>query len=288
MNSFYRLCAAALLFLGPVGAAQAAPALWQVSDGDSKVWLFGSFHALPPDLDWRTEVFDRTLAGADRVYFETDVGPEAQTAIVVKGYELGLNPLGTILNSYLDKAGVRALRQATSDLGLPVGVVQTMKPWLASNTISVAAMMRAGFDPTSGVDLLLQQELPPERKAYFESGNEQLDFLAGTPEAEQIGMLVDGLAQIETMPALLNGMVKAWMDGTPEVLAEAFLADSAGYEGFMQRVIYDRNAKWVTTIDTLLADNEQDLIVVGAGHLIGEGSVVDLLQDKGYRVERLQ
>ena len=32
----------------------AAPAIWEVSDSDSKVWLFGSVHVLPPAIAWRT------------------------------------------------------------------------------------------------------------------------------------------------------------------------------------------------------------------------------------------
>ncbi|UXN73041.1 TraB/GumN family protein [Devosia sp. A8/3-2] len=57
------------LLLALAAPAQAAPALWSISDDDSTIWLFGSFHLLPPDLDWRTDLFSETLEKADVVYF---------------------------------------------------------------------------------------------------------------------------------------------------------------------------------------------------------------------------
>jgi uncharacterized protein YbaP (TraB family) len=53
-------------------------------------------------------------------------------------------------------------------------------------------------------------------------------------------------------------------------------------------MVRDRNAKWVTAITGLLADNHQDLIVVGAAHLSGDGSVIDLLGKAGFTVQRIQ
>ena len=286
MPLFARFFAIAMLSV-PV-SAQAAPALWQVSDGDSKIWLFGSFHLLPPDIEWRTEVFEKALAGAGKVYFETDVGTAAATAIMARTLEIGMNPLGTTLSSQLPPADADALRAMITEMQFPVGVLQAMKPWLAANTITSAAAVMAGYDPQSGVDIILQNELPPERKAYFETGDQQLDFLASAPQDEQVAMLMGTVGQMEELPGKLDDMVAAWAAGTPELLADAFFDDLAGYEAFAQRLIYGRNAAWLTRIDGMLANNEEDLIVVGAGHLIGQGSVIDLLEKQGFRIKRLQ
>jgi len=288
MMPLFRLPLAGLMALCLVTGARAAPALWQVSDGDSKIWLFGSIHLLPPDVEWRTDTFDQTLANADRVYFETDVGPSVQASILASAMSKGLNPLGTTLSSQLDKDDVAALRATITKWELPVGYIQSMRPWLATTLITTAVISHAGFDPNSGVDIILQRELPAERKAYFESGDEQLDFLADSPQAEQVGMLVDTIDKLDKLPNLLDDMVTAWVAGTPDKMADAFFDDLAGYDAFTQRLIFDRNKSWVAKIDTMLVNNEQDLIVVGAGHLMGDGSVVDLLDKAGFRVKRLQ
>jgi uncharacterized protein YbaP (TraB family) len=288
MTISIRVFAAATALLAAAVPANAAPALWQVSDGNSKVWLFGSFHLLPPATDWRTDIFEHTLAGADRVYFETDVGDAVQGTILAKAMAMGLNPLGTTLSSQLGTADAAVLRSTIAELGLPVGTIQAMQPWLATNMISTAVIVALGYDANSGVDIALQRELPPERKAYFETSDEQLSFLASAPQEEQVGMLVDTLDKLDDLPGQLDAMVTAWAAGTPDVMAEAFFDDLAGYDAFTQRLIFDRNQTWATRINTMLADDEEDLIVVGAGHLMGDGSVVDLLEKDGFQVTRLQ
>jgi len=80
---------AALLFIGAPVAAEAAPALWQVSDADSSVWLFGSIHVLPPSVTWRTPTFDEVLKKADQVYFEADIGPLGQFGLILQSLTLG-------------------------------------------------------------------------------------------------------------------------------------------------------------------------------------------------------
>ena len=279
----------ALALLALAVPASAAPAIWEVRDADSRIWLFGSFHLLPEDVVWRTPLFDKAFKQSDKVYFEADVSPQAQTELVAQTYAMGFNLDGTLLSDMLAPAQVDALRAVAQDLGVPMPALLTMKPWLAANTLSVAVMTDMGYDTTRGVEVLLQTELPAERKGYLETGKEQLDILAGAPEQEQIDMLIATTAEIGELPAVLTDMLDAWTEGTPEKFAELFLADLAGYaETFVDRLIFDRNRRWVPALETMLANNEEAFVVVGTGHLVGGDSVVDLLEQAGYSIERLQ
>lgn len=78
------LLAAGLVWMVGAGVASAAPAMWEVRDKDSVVYLFGSMHVLRPDVRWRTAAFDRAYAAADKVWFETriDVPPERIQSLV--------------------------------------------------------------------------------------------------------------------------------------------------------------------------------------------------------------
>ena len=46
----------------------------------------------------------------------------------------------------------------------------------------------------------------------------------------------------------------------------------------------DRNRAWLTTLRELLEEETRYLVVVGALHLVGEESVVELLRQEGYTV----
>ena len=84
-------------------------------------------------------------------------------------------------------------------------------------------------------------------------------------------------------------MVAAWENGDAEALDTLMVdsmkdVDSAIYEALIVR----RNAAWVEDIKALMEGDEDALVTVGAGHLVGEGGVPALLQAEGYTVERVQ
>jgi uncharacterized protein YbaP (TraB family) len=54
-------------------AIEAEPGLWTMSDEDSTVYIFGTVHILPPELDWQSAAVTAALEDAEIVYFEADV-----------------------------------------------------------------------------------------------------------------------------------------------------------------------------------------------------------------------
>lgn len=271
------------------GSANAAPAIWEVSDEDSSVWLFGSIHLLPPGTQWRSEIFDTLIDEADRIYFETDLGPAAQPQIIALTMERGFARDGRLLNQRISEKLMGKVRSAAERFAVPVPTLLAMQPWMAASTISVSALVQAGYDPNAGVDTLLQQEIPVERQGFLETAEEQIDVIAGGSEADQIIMLEATLAEAERIVTMIDEMKDAWLGGTPETLADLFLAEMGAYgEGFMDRLIVQRNENWVEQIEVMLAEDEAAFLVVGAGHLVGEHSVVKLLEEQGFSSERVQ
>ena len=268
--------------------AWAAPAMWKIRDDNSGIWLFGSFHILPEGTVWRTELFDRILRDAERVVFEADVRPAAVAQLGVEAFVRGIYVDGTMLTDALDEAMESRLREKAAAIDLPLGPVLAMRPWMATNTITLQALAAIGYH-AEGVEFLLQPQLPESRLGFLETGDQQLDVLAGAPEAEQIAMLIATLDQLETLPKLMGKTLESWTKGTPDKFGDLFLMEMDGFEeAFLDRVIYARNRNWMTPLETMLAENQENLVIVGAAHLIGDGSVLDLLGRAGYEIERVQ
>ena len=278
----------ALAVLALAAPVAAAPALWEVRDDDSAIWIFGSFHVLPPDVEWRTELFDDVLAEADKVIFEADVSGAATAELGAKAFARGIYVDGTLLTDVLNDPTEQRLRETATTINLPIGAVLAMRPWFAANTISIAALAAEGFS-IQGVEYVLQPELAADRQGFLETGDQQLDVLAGAPDDEQIAMLEATLAEMHNLPKLMDKMLGSWVEGTPDNLADLFLTETGGFEAaFMDRLIYARNKNWLPPLQTMLAGNKENLVIVGAAHLIGDGSVLDLLDKAGYEIERIQ
>jgi hypothetical protein len=274
-----------LLTAAPIAAA---PAMWEVRDADSVIWLFGSFHVLPENLKWRTLLFDETLAKAEKVVFEADVRPASMAQIGAQAFVRGIYTDGRLLTDVIDDAVEAKLREVAGELALPVGSLLAMKPWFAALTISTGATAAEGYT-SEGVEYLLQPELANERQVFLESGEQQLDILAAAPEHEQLAMFEATLDEIGSIAKMLDKMTSSWVKGTPERLGDLFLSETAGYGGpFLERLIYARNRNWIPSLEGMLTDNTEALVIVGAAHLIGDGSVIDLLEDAGYTVSRIQ
>ncbi len=94
--------------------------MWQVSDADSSVWLFGSIHVLPPTIDWRTPAFDAILGKADEVYFEADIGPLGQLGLILQSLTMGFTAHDPWLDALTPEQSA-GLAAAIAPLGLTHG-----------------------------------------------------------------------------------------------------------------------------------------------------------------------
>ena len=277
----------ATLSLAPAAPVVAAPALWKVSDEDSRIWLFGSIHIMPEGQDWRTPTFDQVLSKADRVYFETNMSPEQQALIGAEAYVRGIYTDGTLLTDVLDDSQEKLLRDVAAEIGLQLGPILAMRPWMAAQAVSGPVLLSSGF-LGEGVELQVLPEIDVEKMGYFETGSQQLDVLASGPEAADVAMLMQALATVPTMQQSLFDMLDMWLGGDVDQLNTLMVGELANVEGFADRLLYERNMNWVAPIETMLAQNEATLVIVGAAHLAGERGVPALLEQAGYTVERVQ
>jgi uncharacterized protein YbaP (TraB family) len=281
----------AALSLSALGVAQAAPAMWEVSDADSKVTLFGSVHVLPPGVEWRTPAFDAALEAAPEVYFETDIGPWGEIALTLKLLGSELSSMRDHWTDRLTPEELQKLKDATERAGIKLETAEITPPWALEVQLQMAAMTPGNekLDPFKGVDPILEWALPKERKAFFETPGQQYDFLASDPLDVQIKRLMVSIdAMTSSAPPTLDTIVAAWANGDVDAIAATNVPQNADDVVDNQRLLLDRNASWIPVIERMLADNRQDLVVVGAAHLAGPGSVLDLLAKAGYTVTRIQ
>lgn len=267
--------------------ALAAPAMWKVSDADSRIWLFGSIHLMPSGQAWRTPAFDQILVKADRVFFETDMSPEQQAVISAEAFIRGIYTDGTLLTDVLDDAQEALLRRVATEYGIALGPILAMRPWMAAQAVTGPVLAESGF-LEEGVELQVLNEVAAERRGYFETGLQQLDVLTTGPEAEDVAMLMQALEDLPTMKNTMFEMLDLWMGGDEDQLGNLMVDETAGIEGLAERLLYERNMNWLAPIESMLADNEANLVIVGAAHLSGAESVPALLERAGYTVERIQ
>lgn len=267
-------------------ASAAEPPRWVARDADSELVLFPTLHALPAELEWVSDAMLAQFEGAEEVWFEIDPaalqGPAMQQIVMERGMDPE-RPLSELLSPEVHARFV----EAAESIGLPAAQLDPMRPWLASLTLSSVALMQSGFDSNAGVETQLQQRLGDQKVRSLESVEQQIGFLADLDESVQVELLASTLDELDGFTAELRAVAEDWAIGDVSGM-ESLLVDEMkrDYPAIYDALFTRRNANWVETIEQELAGSGTDFIAVGAGHLVGEDSVVAMLEARGWTVER--
>lgn len=262
------------------------PALWVIRDADSTIYLFGTVHVLRPETAWLSPRVEAAFESADAVWFEIS-NPDDQAAIVPLIQQHGLSP-DRPLTSLISTDQLNQLQAASQSIGLSAVQMSPMRPWLAALTLSVAPLVEAGYDPNSGVELVLRRRAIEAGKPVdgLETIDQQVGFLAGFSEPAQLAFLKSTLDAFRDAPVELDALVEAWSRGDVAQV-EALGVDEMRESGTeVYRVLLaDRNADWAGQIQTMLDGSGVVFIAVGAAHLAGPDSVQAQLTRLGVTVE---
>lgn len=295
--------------------------LWKVEGKGNTIWILGSVHMLPERAHPFPAAFDQAYEDADRLIFEVDLSATDPTALFGLMQSLML-PAGQTLEDVLSEETWEMLEPRLDDLvegmmtmmsaaggdaggeempGLPMGELDPdmikefmkpallrMKPWFIAFILQSQGAARDDYKAELGVDLFYMNRAKEDEKKIsgLETFEQQLGFLEKTASGNEDEFLRAVLEQKSSEDDMLDKLVDAWMKGDLMKLDELMNASLKESPEIREILLLQRNRNWVPQIEDLLNDEENYLIVVGAGHLIGEGSVIDLLRKKGYKVTR--
>ncbi|MBA2919946.1 TraB/GumN family protein [Sphingomonas sp. MAH-20] len=268
-------------------APQAKPAMWKLSDPDTTIYLFGTVHVLPDDLKWRTPRFDQTVGQAKELVLEiNDQDDKTKVAEVYR--RLALSPgLPPILDRVPDSKRA-ALAAAIGKAGLKPEQLDHMETWAVAVTIGASMYAGMGASADNGVENQLRNAFKGRPVEGLETTEQQLGYFDTMPEATQRKLLVSMIDDVKNASADFRKMLTAWSSGDTGAIARTFDDELKKAPEIAHVLIDQRNANWVDWLKQRLDQPGTVLVAVGAGHLAGNGSVIDLLRKQGLKVERVQ
>ena len=267
--------------------ANAEPALWVVKGPHATVYLFGTIHALDKDHPWHSAKIDAAIKESGTLWLEIP-NPDDAASMQPLLLQLGVD-VAHPLSSKLTPDQLAKLKKAAE--GLPGGeaLLEPMKPWLAGMMISLAPILQAGYDPSSGVELQLKPEFTKAEKPVkgFETAEQQIHYFADMSDKTQLDFLVSELDESDTATEKFKQLVAAWYSGDIAKLDSLNNADFRDkYPDLFQLLIVKRNQNFASQIEEMLKGDGVSFVAVGAGHLVGNEGVPAMLQKAGYKVIR--
>jgi hypothetical protein len=235
---------------------RATPALWEIRDADTTIYLFGTFHT----LDGRTVWF------GDKVRDAFDRSGELVLETIVP-----------------DPAAIQAARNQVTEIS-PDGTAR-LKPFVGQTQLVVNQGRTAGLSVENGADSVLRRVAENVGKPVggLERFEDQLGTLASIPASPAAATQPPTSAVSVTV----NDLLSAWTTGN----TGAFSAMLAGFEAkspvAYRLLIADRNARWGQWIANRLEKPGTVFVAVGTGHLAGKDSVQQWLAARGIATTRV-
>ena len=290
----YRLawCVLAVFISFASVPARALPPVWQVSGGESPVYVFGGLHMLKNGTAWMDDTLRDRILSADGVLMEIseeEMSPKVTLPLLLKyGFLLEKDDC---LKKHLPAALYDDLAARMAEQGTPKEALVRFRPWLAAQMLSTQALIRLGYRVENGTEatLLALAKAHRIKVSGLETAEDQMILFSEMTEAQGIRSVRHELDELPTLKTKMPQFVAAWMDGDLVALARLSREDALGLGRLQGKLVGERNRKWAQTISQgILRRPGTYFVAVGMGHLVGEDSLLRLLADAGADVKRLR
>lgn len=264
------------------------PAMWKLSDDDTHIFLFGGVHMLPKGVDWQSGWIDTVVESADMLILELSpeeqaMAPEILASLSAEGSDIPLED--RIPPQLTDELDILAGRTRVSRAQL-----DGMESWAAALLLSNAVSRNASLSLTNGTEAVLTKRFKALGKPVsgLETAQYQLSLFDKLPQRTQDALLTKTVADAPIAAKKTDDLIKAWASGNIDGVAVYADSELRDIDGLALPLLTERNAQWAKWIGDRMEQPGTVLIAVGAGHLVGDDSVQQMLAEKGYKVVRVQ
>jgi uncharacterized protein YbaP (TraB family) len=282
------VCGLLSLAFGLPANARDRHVLWTVAGKHNTVYLLGSIHVLRATDIGLSEVADGAYTDAEQIVMELDMDdPDAQLQMVQAAQDAAMLPAGQSLRTVLG-ADYEHVRTAASESGIDIAQLDAFAPWFVAINVISLELVKRGFNPALGIEQTLATRAIADHKPVtgLETAAQQFGVMSSLPLVEQKRFLMMSLDEIDEMDSELESLLGAWRTGDTEKLETLLSSEFDRFPELYKPLTEDRNRVWVDKLVDMLDDDDDYLVVVGALHLVGRNSVVDLLRARGYDVEQ--
>lgn len=266
---------------------QARPAVWKVADADTTIYLLGTVHQLPAGIDWQSSPAVRKAMTADTLWVE--LTPDAMQRVPdVLRRTVSDEPVPPVLSRVPPDLHAQ-FAELVDGAGIDTDALDRMETWGVALTLAQAVTQGQRLKTSAGVDTTVTRAFADAGKPIvgLETAEQQMALFDNLPEPVQRAMLAQVIRDADGAADRIAAMIDAWASGDTVAL-EAFMnSDTLALPGVADALMVNRNAAWAQRITARMDTPGSVLVAVGAGHLVGDKSVSDVLSAKGLRVERV-
>nr|WP_314839840.1 TraB/GumN family protein [uncultured Flavobacterium sp.] len=250
--------------------------LWEISgNGNAKSsYLYGTVHMICNDDYFLTDKTKKALNNADNLFLEIDLNDPNEMAYLQKS-AMGSEPLSKKLTAQ-QLADLDAILKEKTGM-----TVQQVDNFSLFTVMSLITMKSFGCTNLKFYEMELSSIAKAGNKKLggLETGEAQMQFMGKAYNDDQmIAMLKESKLE-DTQKMVQSYKNENLVELYSQITNPKFLNENS-----KKWLLEERNTNWVEKMPSLMKD-KSSFFAVGAGHLLGEKGVINLLKKAGYTVK---
>jgi uncharacterized protein YbaP (TraB family) len=264
--------------------------LWKVQSKTNTVYVLGSIHYLKKEMYPLDEKIEKAFDQSNILGVEANID-DVSKMDVQKFMESAIYPGDETLEKHLSPEASELVKKQLVGLGTSFEAVNKYRPWFLALSLASIEIVKLGFDPNYGIDRYFLSKATEKKKIVeLESLEYQINLFSNLSEKDQELFLLYTLKDIKVLEQELDKLVKAWTAGDGEgieLIMTKSIKEDKRLIPIYERLVVERNRKMVSKIEEYLKEKETIFVIVGAGHLVGNQGIIELLKGKGFLPEQL-
>ncbi len=268
--------------------------IWEVTSEATTVYILGSIHVANSDLYPLADVIEDAFDQSENVAAEFDITSFNEMEAAALLMEKGMYSGGETLRDNIPEDLYNRMYDMLEDLGmskLELNGLKLFEPWVIAMEIELLIYDDYGYTGDYGIDQYFLKKAHEEDKDIIdlESAEFQINLFDNFSEEQHILLLEDAVENIPTKNEIEH-MFEVWEMGDITEMEKIMFEDLDEHPEFIpisEELIDERNFGMVEKIEGFLEDDEIYFVAVGAGHLVGENGIINLLEEKGCITEQL-
>jgi uncharacterized protein len=271
---------------GTASGKAASGCVWKITGpSGGTLYLGGSIHALRSTDYPLPSGYNRAFDASSRIALEVD--PKALSSSSQGLLKAGKYAGGDSLKNHVDPRTYNYLKRVFGLLKIPEEKFSRYRPWMLVLLFDSPGLR--GFSSDLGVDEFITQRARANNKPIvgLESAGEHSAVFSGLNDRQSEALLLLQFIPTGESTGDGNKMINAWRRGDIEWLARSTHATYADFPAFGDRLLGQRNRRWVPRLEDFLKSGQTYFVLVGAAHLGGSDGLISLLRARNCTVEQL-
>ncbi len=251
---------------------------FEYSSGKNKVFLLGSIHFGNETLYPIEKKIIENYKKSEALFVEVDIkniNYLKMQSLLKKCYYKNDKTLQSELKSDL----LFKLKKELGKIGLPFESIKKFRPFFLAMTMTALKAKKLGYSEKNGIDLYFLNKAYDDGKKIIEleSAESQINLLSSLFRKDEEKFLEKTLEELVLLDKFFIRLIDSWKKGDNKNIEKLIIDSYKDHKLFYDKILKNRNEEMAKKIKELSRKYKYSFVVVGAAHLIGKDSIVNIL-----------